>query len=64
MCHEFTAHFTASTTHPKIVAFLEAIVQGKSEPFRDYIERFNKETVYVQGASESMKRYLIAKGLK
>jgi len=46
-----------------MVASLEAIVQGKSEPFREYIERFNKEVVQVRGADERMKQYLIAKGL-
>ena len=47
-----------------MVASLEAIVQGKSEPFQDYIERFNKEVVQVMSAEETMKRYLIAKGLR
>jgi len=46
------------------VASLEAIVQGKSEPLRDYIERFNKEAVQVRGAEDSMKQYLITKGLR
>jgi len=46
------------------VASLEAIVQGKSEPFPDYIERFNKEAVQVRGAEDSMKQYLITKGLR
>jgi len=46
------------------VASLEDIVQGKSEPLRDYIERFNKEVVQVRGADETMKRYLITKGLR
>jgi len=46
------------------VASHEAIVQGKSEPLRDYIERFNKEAVQVRCANETMKRYLIAKGLR
>jgi hypothetical protein len=64
LCHEFTTHFTASRTQPKTVASLEAIVQGKREPLRDYIERFNKEAVQVRGADETMKRYLIAKGLR
>jgi hypothetical protein len=63
LCHEFTTHFTASRTQPKTVASLEAIVQGRNEPLRDYIERFNKEAVQVRGADETMKRYLIAKGL-
>jgi len=43
---------------------LEAIVQGKSELLRDYVERFNKEVVQVRDADETMKRYLIAKGLR
>jgi len=63
LCHEFTTHFTASRTQPKTVASLEAIVQGKSEPLRDYIERFNKEVVQVRGAEDTMKQYLITKGL-
>jgi len=46
------------------VVSLEAIIQGKSEPLRDYIERFNKEAVKVRGVDETMKRYLIAKGLR
>jgi hypothetical protein len=64
LCYEFTTHFTASRTQPNTVASLEAIVQGRSEPLRDYIERFNKEAVQVRGADETMKRYLIAKGLR
>jgi hypothetical protein len=64
LCHKFTTRFSASRTQPKTVASLEAIVQGKSEPLRDYIERFNKEAVHVRGADETMKRYLIAKGLR
>ena len=46
------------------MASFEAIVQGKSEPLLDYIERFNKEAVQVRGADETMKRYVIAKGLR
>jgi len=64
LCDEFTTYFTSSRTQPKTVASLEAIVQGKSEPLRDYIERFHKEAVQVRGADETMKRYLIAKGLR
>jgi hypothetical protein len=63
LCYEFTTHFIVSRTQPKTVASLEAIVQGRSEPLRDYIERFNKEAVQVRGADETMKWYLIAKGL-
>jgi len=47
-----------------MVASLEAIVQGKSEPLRHYIKRFNKEVVQVRGAEDTMKQYLIAKGLR
>jgi len=64
LCHEFTTHFTASRTQPKTVASLEAIVQGKSKPLRDYIERFNKEAVQLRGVEDSMKQYLITKGLR
>ena len=64
LCYEFTNHFTASRTQPKTVASLEAIIQGKSKPLRDYIERFNKEAIQVRGADETMKQYLIAKGLR
>jgi len=46
------------------VAFLEAIIQGKSKPLRDYIERSNKEAVQVRGADETMRKYLITKGLR
>jgi hypothetical protein len=64
LCYEFMIHFTASRTQPKTVASLEAIVQGNSEPLRDYIEMFNKEVVQVRGVDKTMKRYLIAKGLR
>jgi len=47
-----------------MVVSLEAIVQGKSKPLRDYIERFNKEAVQVRGVDETMNQYLIAKGLR
>jgi len=58
LCHKFTTHFTASRTQPKTVESLEAIVQGRSEPLRDYIESFNKE-VQVRGDDVNMKQYLI-----
>jgi hypothetical protein len=64
LCNEFTTHFMASRTQPKMVASLEAIFQGRSETLRDYIERFNEEAVQVRGANETMKLYLIAKGLR
>jgi len=64
LSHEFTTHFTVSRTQPKTVASLEAIVQGKSEPLRDYIKIFNKEAIQVRGAEDSMKQYLITKGLR
>ena len=38
---QFARHFTASRRHPKSEATLEGIVQGKDEPLRAYIERFN-----------------------
>ena len=63
LVHEFTAHFTASRTHPKTVASLEAIAQRRTEALRSYIERFNKEAVLVRGADDRMKLYLIQKGL-
>jgi len=47
-----------------MVASLKAIIQGKSEPLRDYIERFNKEVMLVKGAEDTMKEYLITKGLR
>jgi len=62
--YEFTTHFTTSRTQPKTVASLEATVQGKREPLRDYIERFTKEAVQVRGAEHTMKQYLITKGLR
>jgi hypothetical protein len=63
-CHEITTHFTTSRTQPRTVASLESIVQGRSEPLRDYIERFNKEALQVRGADENMKQYLITRGLR
>lgn len=43
------------------MVFVEAIVQGKSEPLKDYIERFNKEGVQVRGSDDTIKKYLITK---
>jgi len=63
LCDEFTTQFTASRTQRKTVASLEAIIQGKNQPLRDYIETFNKEAVQVRGVDKTMQRYLIAKGL-
>jgi len=64
LCHQFITHFTASRTQLKTVASLEANVQRKSEPLRDYIERFNKKAFQGRGAKDAMKQYLITKGLR
>lgn len=64
ICHEFTAYLIVSRTQPKTVVSLKAIMQGKNEPLRDYIERIHKEVVQVRGADEIMKLYLIKKGLR
>ena len=45
------------------MASFEAIVQGKNEPLRDYIKSFNKEAIQVRGGDDTMKKYLIIKGL-
>jgi len=55
LCHKFTTHFTASRTQPKTKVSLKAIVQEKSEPLRDYIERLNKEAIQIRGSDENMK---------
>ncbi|MCI27981.1 hypothetical protein A2U01_0049181, partial [Trifolium medium] len=59
---KFTRHFTASRAQPKTEATLKAIIQGKDESLRKYIERFNKEAVQVN-KTEDMKRYLLERGL-
>ena len=59
----FSRHFTASRRHPKTEASLEAIIQGKEEPLRAYIERFNKEAVQVS-TTDDMKKYLLERGLR
>ena len=59
----FSRHFTASRRHPKTEALLEAIIQGKEEPLRAYIERFNKEAVQVS-TTDDMKKYLLERGLR
>ncbi|GAU38515.1 hypothetical protein TSUD_396320 [Trifolium subterraneum] len=63
LCRMFTAHFTTSRRHPKIVASLKAIVQGPEESLRSYIERFNKVSVEVE-ATDKMKLYLLEEGLR
>ncbi|MCH84922.1 hypothetical protein A2U01_0005760, partial [Trifolium medium] len=55
--------FTASRRPPKTLASLEAVVQKDSESLRDYIKWFNSEAIQVN-AEDSMKRYLIEKGLR
>ncbi|XP_058756308.1 uncharacterized protein LOC131629545 [Vicia villosa] len=59
----FSRYFTASRRHPKSEASLEAIIQGKDESLRAYIERFNKETVQVS-TSTHMKKFLLERGLR
>ncbi|MCI19684.1 hypothetical protein A2U01_0040844 [Trifolium medium] len=60
---QFTRHFTTSRAQPKTEATLEAIYQGKDEPLRRYIERFNKEVVQVN-TTDDMKKYLLECGLR
>jgi hypothetical protein len=43
---------------------LKPLFKEEANPSGNYIERFNKEVVPVTGADETMKRYLIAKGLR
>ena len=59
----FSRHFTASRRHPKTEASLEAIIQGKDESLRAYIERFNKEAVQIS-TTNGMKKYLLERGLR
>ena len=59
----FSRHFTASRRHPKTEASFEAIIQGKDESLRAYIERFNKEAVQVS-TTDGMKKYLLERGLR
>lgn len=59
----FSRHFTASPRHPKFKAFLEATIQGKEEPLRAYIKRFNKEVVQVS-TTTGMKKYLLERGFR
>lgn len=58
----FSRNFTASRRHPKCEASLEAIIQGKDELLRAYIERFNKEVIQVSTTTD-MKKYLLDHGL-
>ncbi|XP_058766411.1 uncharacterized protein LOC131640010 [Vicia villosa] len=59
----FSRHFMASRRHPKSEASLEAIIQGKDESLRAYIERFNKEAVQVSTTAH-MKKFLLERGLR
>ncbi|XP_058741225.1 uncharacterized protein LOC131613585 [Vicia villosa] len=59
----FSIHFTASRRHPMSEASLEAIIQGKDESLRAYIERFNKEAVQVSTTAH-MKKFLLERGLR
>ncbi|MCH85508.1 hypothetical protein A2U01_0006354, partial [Trifolium medium] len=60
---QFRSRFTASRRPPKTIASLEAIVQGREETLRAYIERFSSEATQVT-AEDSMKRYLLERGLR
>ncbi|MCI28281.1 hypothetical protein A2U01_0049481, partial [Trifolium medium] len=62
LTEQFCRHFTASRRHPKTVAILEAIFQGKDESLRNFIKRFNKEAVQVN-TTDDMKKYLLERGL-
>ncbi|MCH85070.1 hypothetical protein A2U01_0005912 [Trifolium medium] len=63
LAEDFKSQFTASRRPPKTLASLEAVVQRDNESLRDYIERINSEAIQVN-AEDSMKRYLIEKGLR
>ncbi|MCI09591.1 hypothetical protein A2U01_0030678 [Trifolium medium] len=63
LTEQFCRHFTASRRHPKTVATLEAIYQGKDESLRNYIKRFNKEAVQVNTTGD-MKKYLLEQSLR
>ncbi|MCH99717.1 hypothetical protein A2U01_0020732, partial [Trifolium medium] len=60
---QFRSRFTASRRPPKTITSLEAIVQGREETLRAYIERFSSEATQVT-AEDSMKRYLLERGLR
>lgn len=51
----FSRYFTASRRHPKFKASLEVIIQGKYDPLRVYIERFNKEAIQVSTTGDMKK---------
>ncbi|XP_058786759.1 uncharacterized protein LOC131661292 [Vicia villosa] len=59
----FSRHFTTSRRHPKSEASLKAIIQGKDESLRAYIERFNKEAMQVS-MTVHMKKFLLERGLR
>lgn len=58
LCSEFTSKFTARRKWPKIMAVLTAIVQDKKETLGEYMERFTRSGVEVQGATDGLKCFI------
>lgn len=63
LCRMFPRHFIVCRHHPKSKASFEAIIQGRDESLREYIERFNKVTAQVS-TTDDMKKYLLKRGLR
>jgi hypothetical protein len=64
LCKKFTSHFTSRRKQPKTVSVLSAIVQGKKETLREYIERFTRTAVDVKDSDDKLLCWIFKKGLK
>jgi hypothetical protein len=61
---KFLRHFTSSKRQFKSEYHLKSITQGEKEPLRDFIIRFNKESLEVKDVVPNMILFFLMEGLK
>ena len=61
---KFLRHFTTSKKQFKSEYHMKSVKQGKTEPLRDFITRFNKEALEVRNLAPNMLMYFFTEGLQ
>ena len=64
LAEQFTAHFISQCKKVKTAEDLLLIRQQPDESLRDYIDRFNKESVLVPGLSQDLAMSAFKAGIK
>jgi hypothetical protein len=64
LCSEFTSHFTVRRKRLKTMAALNVIIQDKKETLNEYIKRFTRAGVEVQGAHDGLKCFIFESKLR